>query len=127
MSKSPGHRKWPDHKVRERHLSEPMRVEINGEVVAESSDVIALEEDDHPVRFYFPRTDVRMDKLERTQTTTQCPFKGTAHYYSLRTEGEELDDAVWTYEEPYEEHLELKDRLAFYDDKLPAIDVHPTR
>jgi uncharacterized protein (DUF427 family) len=123
VSKSPGHQKWPNHKVRERHLAKRVTVEANGEVVADSADVIEVDEDQHPARYYFPRTDVRMDKLERSETTTTCPFKGTAHYYSLKSSGKRLEDAVWTYEEPYEEHQELKDRIAFYDDKVPDLEI----
>jgi len=123
LSKSPGHQKWPNHKVSERHLAERVSVKANGEVVADSTDVIEVDEDDHPTRYYFPRADVAMDKLSRTETTTACPFKGKAHYYSVTASGKRLEDAVWTYEEPYEEHQELKDRIAFYDDKVPALEI----
>jgi uncharacterized protein (DUF427 family) len=123
MSKSPGHQKWPDHTVRERHLTDRVRVEADGELVAESTDVIRVDEDEYPARYYFPRRDVKMDKLERTATTTECPFKGTAHYYSLRASGKTLEDAVWTYEAPFDEHQALKDRVAFYDDKIPELEI----
>lgn len=125
MSKSPGHQKWPNHKVEEQHLSQHVRVEIEGEVIAESDDVIKVVEDNHPTRYYFPRSDVRMDKLERTETTTTCPFKGLAHYFSLVGRNAKLDDVVWTYEEPYDEHAGLRDRLAFYEEKAPQIVVTP--
>ena len=123
MSKSPGHQKWPDHQVREEPLRQPMEVEVEGMVVASSADVIRVVEDKSPVRYYFPRTDVRTDKLKRSQTTTECPFKGTASYYSLNVGERQLDDAIWSYEDPYDEHQALKDRVAFYDDKLPDIVV----
>ena len=123
MSASPGHRKWPDHQVRETHLDERVRVEAEGTLLADSRDVIEVKEDGHPVRYYFPRGDVKLDQLARTSTTTECPFKGTAHYYSVNVEGRTLKDAVWTYEEPYDEHRELKNRLAFYGDELPQIDI----
>lgn len=125
MSRSPGHQKWPDHKVSEAHVNRRVTVEIGGQTVADSADVIRVDEDGNPARYYFPRADVRMDRLERTMTSTVCPFKGTAHYFSLRLDGRVLNDAVWTYEQPYDEHRDLKERLAFYDDKYRDIHVKP--
>jgi len=123
MNRSPGHQKYPNHKVAEEYPREPMRVEVNGEVIAESNRVIRVNEDSHPVRYYFPRDDVRMDKLERTQTTTECPFKGIAHHFTVKVGGKRLPDAAWSYESPYDEHRDLKDHLAFYDDKIREIHV----
>jgi len=66
---------------------------------------------------------VKMGELERSGTTTQCPFKGTACYFHLKLDRGRLRDAAWSYESPYDEHLALKDRLAFYDDAMPEIRI----
>lgn len=125
MSKSPGHQKHPEHRVAERRLDQRMIVSVNGEIVADSSDVIEVNEDRSPLRFYFPRSDVKMELLQPSQKTTVCPFKGTARYFSLTAGGRELKDSVWSYETPYDEHADLAGRLAFYDDKTPEIQVRP--
>ena len=100
-----------------------MQVWAAGRLIADSQDVLRVDEDDHPVRYYFPRSDVKMGKLERSLTTTQCPFKGTARYFHLRLDRGKLRDALWSYEAPYNEHLALKDRLAFYDERVPEIRI----
>lgn len=125
MSKSPGHREHPEHKITEKRLHERIRVSVGDELLADSADVIKVEEDRHPNRYYFPRADVRMDRLEPSATSTKCPFKGTARYFHIDTSGRKLENAVWTYDEPYDEHRELAGRLAFYDDKITEIEVQP--
>jgi uncharacterized protein (DUF427 family) len=123
MSKSPGHAKWPHHQIRERHVSDHIVASVDDEPLADSRDVIRLEEDGHPARHYFPRADVRMDRLQSSTTTTQCPFKGTAVYFNIVTKGKVLKDAAWSYESPYDEHRGLKARVAFYTDRAPEIEI----
>lgn len=125
MSKSPGHRQWPGHKVQETTLGERMTVRVGDTVVADSRNVVRVDEDEQPPRFYFPRSDVKAQLLERSDTTTECPFKGTAHYFNLHAGGQTLEDAAWSYEEPYDEHRALKKRLAFYEEKMPGMRIGP--
>lgn len=123
MSKAPGHEKWPSHRVEERHLEKRVIARVNNEVIADSQNVIRVEEDGSPERFYFPRGDVKMEKLHSTPTKTECPFKGHASYFSISAGQNELKDAAWTYESPYDEHSDLKERIAFYTDKIPEIEI----
>lgn len=123
MSKAPGHEKWPSHRVDERHLEQRVVARVNSEIIADSRDVIRVDEDESPARFYFPRGDVKMDKLHSTSTRTECPFKGYASYFSVDTDGSELKDAAWSYESPYDEHADLKERIAFYTEKAPEIEI----
>jgi uncharacterized protein (DUF427 family) len=71
----------------------------DGEVLAESSRAVALEETGLPTRYYLPREDVRTDLLTASETTSHCPFKGDATYFSVPG----AKDAFWVYEEPSEE------------------------
>jgi uncharacterized protein (DUF427 family) len=123
--KSPGHRDHPDHKVIESQAQGRVTVTVDGEIVADSRDAIRVDEDGSPPRYYFPRSDVKMDRLARTETTSVCPFKGKANYFSLRSGGRTITDAVWTYEEPFEEHPGLAKRIAFWSEKDPGIAIRP--
>jgi uncharacterized protein (DUF427 family) len=127
VSKSPGHERHPSHKVAEQHIRGRVAVEVDGERIADSSDVIRVDEDGSRARYYFPRSDVSTDRLERSATTTECPFKGTAHYFNLKQGDQTFQDAVWSYEDPYDEHRALRHRLAFYDDRIPQIRLRPSR
>jgi uncharacterized protein (DUF427 family) len=121
MNPSPGHREHPGHTVAESRVAHTVRAYIDGQLVAESDDVIRVDEDGAPPRFYFPRETVKVDKLEPSETKTHCPFKGDASYYSVAQGSRQLKDAIWSYESPYDEHAALKDRMAFYDEKHPGI------
>ena len=114
----PGYAKHPEHRIITSPANARVQVVVGGEVIADTSDAIALHEATYPVVYYVPRKDVKMDLLVRASHTTYCPFKGHASYFSLANGPQ---NAVWSYEQPYDEVLVIKDRLAFYPDKVDAI------
>src|SRR5688500_316119 len=79
---APGFKKYPDNRIETKAAGVRVQVTFNGEVIADSGDAIRLEEGDYPAVFYFPRKDVKMDRLRRTTHSTHCPFKGDASYFS---------------------------------------------
>ena len=119
--KSPGHREHPEHKVTEKPVPGKMRAQLGADVLAESSNVIEVDEDQNPPRYYFPRGDVRMDRMTPSETRTYCPFKGEASYFSMELGDGPLPDAAWTIESPYDEHADLKNRIAFYSEKFDGL------
>ena len=124
MNPAPGYKKYPGHRVLTRSAGRHVQVTYNGEVIADTDNAIALEESKSspsvlaPVVYYVPREDVKMDRLERTTHQTYCPFKGEASYYSLKGGAE---NAVWSYEAPYDEMTAIKGLLAFYPDKVSIV------
>jgi uncharacterized protein (DUF427 family) len=98
--------------------SRTIRVKVDGVVVAESDRARFLFETNLPVRYYLPKTDVRFEYLEATGTATQCPYKGTARYWSVNTIGETHHDVVWGYDSPLPESQLVAGFVAFYNEKL---------
>ena len=120
MNPAPGFKKYPKHEVSTRPSSARVVVKLEGQVIADTSNAVEMHEtrEGHvlaPIIYYVPRKDVRMDRLERTRHETQCPFKGTASYWSVKGGPE---NSVWSYERPYDETMAIKELVAFYPDKF---------
>lgn len=113
----------PDHPIAIAPSASRVRVTVAGRVVADSTEALSLREASYPPVLYVPRKDVDMAALTRTEHTTYCPYKGDAAYYSIPAGGARADNAVWTYEEPYEAVSAIKDHVAFYPDRVDAIEV----
>ncbi|MGO8963616.1 DUF427 domain-containing protein [Mycobacterium sp.] len=100
-------------------------VRVNGEVVADTHDALQLQESTYPAVQYIPFNDVVQGLLTRTDTSTYCPYKGEAGYYRVTTAaGDTVDDAIWTYEQPYPAVAEIAGHVAFYPDKA-EVSVEP--
>ncbi len=89
-------------------------VRAGGAVLGESQNALELVEGDMEPVIYFPRSDIAMAFLDETETTSHCPHKGDARYFSVVTKSTTLENAVWSYEDPTESVAEIKDHLAFY-------------
>lgn len=109
----------PDHPIALAAAGKRMRVMFRGEIVAESYNALIMHEASYPPVVYFPRGDVRMEKFARTEHHTWCPYKGEASYYTLAGAQE---NTVWTYETPFEAVEGIRERIAFYPNKVDAIE-----
>ena len=97
-----------------------VNVEFNGVTIADSSKAILFREGSMAPVYYFPRDDVRMDLMRRSQHKPHCPFKGDASYWSLTVGEKSLQNVVWSYEKPIDEVESIKSLIAFYMDHLGA-------
>lgn len=100
-------------------------VTFAGREVARTRRALTLQESVYPAVQYIPRADVDMTLLERTARSTHCPYKGDAAYYSIAAGGRRAENAVWTYEAPFDGVAAIKDHLAFYPDRVDSIEEHP--
>ena len=86
---------------------------------------MTLREAAYPAVQYIPRKDVDMALLERTDHATYCPYKGDCAYFSIAVGGDRSTNAAWSYEAPYEAVAAIKDYVAFYPDRVDAIEEQP--
>ena len=116
----------PDHPIT--FVGSPRRVvaRYQGHVIADSADVLVLKEASYKPVCYFPRADVAMDFLSRTDLDTYCPYKGHASYFSIDRDAVLSENAVWTYETPHPGMEEIAGRLAFYPNVVEIEEVEET-
>jgi uncharacterized protein (DUF427 family) len=112
----------PDHPITIERNPTRIVVTLGGRVVADTREALTLREAAYPPVQYIPRKDVDMALLARTEHTTYCPYKGDCSYYSIPLGGERSVNAVWSYEAPYAAVTPIKDYLAFYPNRVDAIE-----
>lgn len=124
--------KHPDYRIDFEASPRRVRVRFNGEIVADSIAMRLMREEGHLPVYYFPRADVRMDLLRRSDHRTYCPFKGEATHYDVTVGGKSSAHAAWSYESPLDEVAEIRSYVAFYWDRVDhwyeeddEIFVHP--
>jgi uncharacterized protein (DUF427 family) len=114
-----------DHPISLIHNPSRVIVQVAGAIVADSREALTLNESHYPPVQYIPRKDVDMNMLQRTDFTTYCPYKGDCTYYSIPAGGDRSINAVWTYETPYSAVADIKDYVAFYPNRVDAIEERP--
>lgn len=110
------HPRDPYHRVDIRQSSRHVRVEIDGQTFAETSRPMVLFETNHPVRYYIPMMDVRMDQLADSETRSGCAYKGFANYYTAGIKDQEHKDIAWSYAFPFAECAKIATHISFYNE-----------
>ncbi len=113
----------PDHPISIERNSGRVVVSVAGRVIADTRDALKLDEAHYPAVQYIPRKDVDMTLLSPTDHTTYCPYKGDATYFSIPLGGARSINAVWSYEAPFAAVAGIRDHLAFYPDRVDAIEI----
>ncbi len=122
MSDKPIKIPGPDHPITVERNPARVVVTLGGRVIADTRDALTLREASYPAVQYIPRKDADMSLLARTDHSSHCPYKGDASYFSIPSGGERSRNAVWTYESPHSAVAAIKDRLAFYPDRVDSIE-----
>lgn len=112
----------PDHPITITRTTKRVVVTVGGKVIADSREALSLREASYPAVHYIPRKDVDMTALQRSPTTSHCPYKGDASYFSIPGGGARAADAVWSYEAPYDAVAEIREHLAFYPNRVDSIE-----
>jgi uncharacterized protein (DUF427 family) len=117
-------RKIPDanHPITTERNTNRVIVTLDGKVIADTTAAVTLREANYAPVQYIPRADVDMTALTRSDTTSFCPYKGNASYFSIPAGGPRSVDAIWTYETPFEAVAEIAGFLAFYPTRVDAIE-----
>ncbi|WP_341705146.1 DUF427 domain-containing protein [Ferrovibrio sp.] len=111
-----------DHPIAIAPAAGRVRVHFNGRIVADSRQALVLREASYPPVFYIPRGDADMSVCEPSTHGSHCPYKGDAGYFSLAVDGRRAENAVWTYDAPYPAVAAIAGHLAFYPDRVDAIE-----
>lgn len=114
------HLRDPYTRVDVRHSSRPVKISLDGQVLAETDKPAIISENGLPNRFYVPREDVNGELLPSAKES-HCPYKGDATWHSLKIGGETIEDAAWSYEDPFESALKAKSMLCFSQAEHPDL------
>lgn len=111
----------PDDRITLEKNPERVRILHGDMIIADSRGALVLRETGYPPRQYLPRDDVNMNCLQRSATATRCPFKGDAAWYHVACDNDDIRDAAWSYEDPFEAVEDIRAYLAFDSSLLTEI------
>ena len=112
----------PDHPITIAPNHRRVRVTFAGQVIADTTHALTLKEAGYKPVFYIPRADANMNLLKASEHRTHCPYKGDASYFTIEAGGRNAENAVWSYEQPFPAMAEIKNYLAFYPNRVDAIE-----
>ena len=112
----------PDHPIALAPHTKRVRVKFNGRVIADTARALAMQEGGYPTVLYVPREDADQSLLVRTDHATYCPYKGDASYFSIQSGDCVAENAIWSYEAPYDAVASIKEYLAFHPNRVDAIE-----
>src|SRR5271166_1685245 len=115
----------PEHPITIERSPARIAVSVAGRIIADTREALTLREAHYHAVQYIPRKDVDMALLDRTDHATYCPYKGDCAYFSIPLGGERSTNAVWTYEAPYAAVASVNSHLAFYPERVDAIEERP--
>jgi uncharacterized protein (DUF427 family) len=115
------HAQDPHHRVDTRHSSRRIQVLAGGQVVADTARPLLLFETNLPTRYYLPFEDIRTELFEASTTTSVCPYKGRARYWSLRVGDTLIKDAAWSYPDPIPENPKIRDLVGFFQERIGIV------
>lgn len=122
LNPAPGFRTHPEHTIELAPADRRIRVSFGGKTIAQTSDAIVLNEKGYPPIYYIPWTDIEKSLLTPGSRYSRCPFKGVASYHGIAVGTDQIENAVWFYEDPYDEVAQIAGHAAFYPDKV-TIDI----
>lgn len=114
----------PDHPIILAPFTGRVRVRVAGLVVAETERALVLREAKYDPVLYIPREDVRFEHVTRSDYVTHCPYKGEASHFDLIVEQTTRRAVAWSYETPFPAVSRIREHLAFYPQRVDAIEAN---
>ena len=124
LKSGPGFFKYPGRTLNYKPIERKIEVIFNNKIVASSNMFILLEEENYAPVMYVPRDGLFFKFMENTQHSTYCPFKGKASYWNIKVCDNKIENAVWSYSDPFDEALIIKNHFAFYSNKVSTIKTY---